>query len=354
MRNARRLPGVEVIACADVVPERARERAEQFGARACSVAEVLGDPSIELVLNLTVPRAHAEVTLAAIEAGKHVYSEKPLAISREDGRRILRAAARRGVRVGCAPDTFLGPGLQTCRALFDSGELGEPVGASAFMMGHGPESWHPQPAFYYDEGGGPLLDMGPYYLTALVSLLGPVRAVVGMNRITSADRVVTSRLHYGERIPVKTPTHILGTLEFRSGALVTMTMSFDVWATHAPRLEIYGTKGSLSLPDPNTFGGPVRVWLEADRVWRDVQLRDGRLEEAPWAGASPSQTPSENWRGVGPADMALAIESGRPHRASGELAYHVLDAMHAVLDAGRERRFVEVTSTCERPAPMGT
>ncbi len=261
------------------------------------MAELLADPEIEIVLNLTIPAAHAEVALAAIEAGKSVYNEKPLAVTREDGKRIVALARERNLRVGCAPDTFLGAGLQTCREVIDAGTIGEPVAATAFMLGHGPEGWHPDPDFYYQVGGGPMFDMGPYYLTALVSMLGPVRRVTGSARITSPERVIGSEPKRGQIIHVNTPTHLAGVMDFAQGAVGTLVTSFDVWGANVPRIEVYGTQGSLSVPDPNTFGGPVRLLRAGSKEWEEVPVT------RPYA---------ENSRGIGLADMATALRSGPP------------------------------------------
>ena len=329
---------LDVAACADLIVERAREKATQFGVpKACNVEELLADPAIEIVVNLTIPKAHGEVGLAAIESGKSVHNEKPLALSREDGRRMLELARAKGVRVGCAPDTFLGGGLQTCRKVIDDGTIGEPVAATAFLASHGPESWHPDPDFYYQPGGGPMFDMGPYYLTALITLLGPVRRVTASTRITFPERLITAEAKYGQKITVRTPTHVAAVLDFAGGAIGTLITSFDVWSHSLPRIEIYGTEGTLSVPDPNTFGGPVRVRLGREKDWTDVPLTHGY---------------TTNSRGIGVADLAYALRSGRPHRANGELAYHVLDIMHATYDASREGRHVELASSCERPAPL--
>jgi predicted dehydrogenase len=334
-RGCRGFPNLELAACADLDAGRARARAQEFGVpRACAPSELLADPEIRIVVNLTVPRAHAEVNLAAIRAGKNVHCEKPLAVTREDGRRTVAAARERGVRLGCAPDTFLGGGLQTCRKLIDDGAIGRPIGAAAFMTCHGHESWHPAPEFYYDQGGGPMLDMGPYYLTALVHLMGPIRRATGSTRVTFPERVVTSEPRRGARIPVKVPTHVAGILDFESGAVGTILMSFDVWAANLPRIEIYGTEGSLDVPDPNTFKGPVRLW------------REGRWAEVP---LSHSDAVS---RGIGVADLAHAIIGGRPHRASGDLAYHVLDVMEAIEDSSRTGRRIDIESRCDRPAAL--
>jgi len=329
---------IDIVACADIDMERARARAAEFGVpKVLTPEELLADPEVEIVLNLTVPKAHAEINLKAIESGKHIYTEKPLATNREDGRKTVHAARAKGVRVGSAPDTFLGGGIQTCRKLIDDGWIGEPVGATAFMTCHGHESWHPSPEFYYEVGGGPMFDMGPYYLTALVNLIGPVRQVSGMARITFPERLITSQPKFGKVVKVETPTHIAGTMEFANGAIGTVVMSFDVWAAQLPRIEIYGTEGTLSVPDPNTFGGPVRLYRPGNRDWMEIPLTHGY---------------TENSRGLGVADMAAAIQTGRPHRASGDLAYHVLDVMQAFLDAAEAGRTISIESTCERPKPL--
>jgi predicted dehydrogenase len=329
-------------ACADIDMARARARAEEFGIpKVYSVAELLADPDIDIVLNLTVPKAHSEVGLAAVTAGKSVYNEKPLTIRREDARQMLEIAAAKHVLVGSAPDTFLGGGLQTCRKILDEGVIGQPVAATAFMVGHGPESWHPDPEFYYQVGGGPMFDMGPYYLTALVSLLGPVTRVTGSTRISFAERQITSQPKYGTAIQVEIPTHVVGVMDFVSGPIGTIVTSFDVWSAELPRIEIYGTHGTLSLPDPNLFGGPVRIRKAGESDWTDVPLTHGY---------------SENSRSLGVADMAYAIRKGTPQRANGELAYHVLDIMHAIHEASEQGRHVMMESTCERPAalPVGS
>ncbi|MCL6519218.1 MAG: Gfo/Idh/MocA family oxidoreductase [Armatimonadetes bacterium] len=339
-QNAKMLEAIEVSACADIIPERAKAKAEEFGCRAVSVEELLADPEIEIVLNLTIPNAHASVAMAALEAGKSVYNEKPLAITREDGRRMLELAKSKGLLVGCAPDTFMGGGIQTCRKLIDDGWIGEPVAATAFMMCHGHEGWHPDPEFYYKPGGGPMFDMGPYYLTALVNLIGPVRRVTGSARITFPERIIGSEPKRGMVIKVDVPTHVAGIMDFANGAVGTIITSFDVWAANLPRIEIYGTEGSLCVPDPNIFGGPVRIKRAGEKEWAEVPLSHGY---------------AENSRGLGVADMAYALRSGRAHRASGELAYHVLDIMHAFHDASEKGVHIMLESTCERPSalPLG-
>ncbi len=331
---------LNIVACADLDMERARARAAEYGVpKACSVEELLADPQIELVINLTIPQAHAEVAMAALEAGKSVYNEKPLAVTREDGRRMLALAKNKGLLVGGAPDTFLGGGIQTCRRLIDEGAIGEPVAATAFMLSPGHERWHPSPEFYYQVGGGPMFDMGPYYLTALIALLGPVRRVTGSARITRPERTITSQPKYGQTITVEVPTHVAGVLDFAAGPVATIVTSFDVWAGMPPPIEVYGTAGSLVVPDPNTFGGPVLLRRAGEKEWAEVPLSHGY---------------TENSRGLGVADMAYALRTGRPHRASGELTYHVLDLMHAFHDASEGDRHVYPESTCERPAPLPT
>lgn len=338
LKNSKLFESFDVVACADILPERAAARAEEHGVpKSCPVEELLDDPTVELVLNLTIPAVHAEVSQAALAAGKSVYSEKPLAVTRADGRRLLDLAAERGLRIGCAPDTFLGGGLQTCRKLIDDGWIGEPIAATAFFASHGPEGWHPDPDFYYQPGAGPLFDMGPYYLTALIHLLGPVRRVAAAARVSFPERLITSQPKYGTTITVNTPTHVTGVLEFASGVIGTAVTSFDIWANNLPRIEIYGSQGTLSVPDPNTFRGPVRIRRAGATEWSDLPLTHGY---------------TENSRGLGVADLAYALRSGRPHRASGALAYHVLDCMQAFLDSASAAQHVTLESTCERPAPL--
>lgn len=329
---------LDLVACADIDMERAKAKAAEFNIpKACTVAELLADPEIEIVINLTIPKAHTEVCLAALEAGKNVHVEKPLAITREDGQKILELAKAKGLLVGAAPDTFLGGGIQTCRKLIDDGWIGEPVAATAFMTCHGHESWHPDPEFYYKIGGGPMFDMGPYYLTALINLVGPIKRVTGSARVTFPERTITSQPKFGTKIEVDTPTHIAGVMDFANGAVGTIITSFDVWAAKLPCIEIYGTHGSINVPDPNGFGGPVYVRRYNSSDWSEIQLTHGY---------------SDNSRGIGVADMAYAIRTGRPHRASGELAYHVLDVMHGFLDASKEGKHLELKSTCARPAAL--
>jgi predicted dehydrogenase len=333
-----RFDTLELAAVADLIPERAQEKARAHGIpRALAVSELLADPSIDIVLNLTIPRAHAEVCLAALNAGKHVYTEKPLAVGLKDGERILTLARKKGLRVGAAPDTFLGAGIQTCLRLIGEGAIGEPVAATAFMTCHGHESWHPDPAFYYAPGGGPVFDMGPYYFTALIALLGPAQRVCGSVRRSFARRQVGSGPKAGDMIEVVVPTHAAGTIDFASGPVATFIMTFDVWHAELPRIEIYGSAGTLSVPDPNGFGGPVRIRAYDDAAWQEVPVT---LPHA------------ENSRGLGLADMAQAIAEGRPHRASGDLALHALEIMHAVHDASSADRYVHLKYPVAQPQPL--
>jgi predicted dehydrogenase len=331
-------PFLEVTTVADLVTERAATKASEFGiARACSPDELLSDPDVDIVVNLTIPAAHAAIGLAAVAADKSVYTEKPLALTRTEGQAVVAAAEAKGLRVGCAPDTFLGAGLQTCRRLLDDGVIGEPLGATGFMVGPGPEAWHPDPAFFYHHGAGPLFDVGVYYLTAFVSLLGPVARVSGSARISRSQREIGSMPFKGQLIDVEVPTHIAMSLDFESGPVASVVASFDVQGSHLPRMEIYGTEGTLALPDPNTFGGPVRVLRKGEKEWTEIPLIDGYAEQA---------------RGIGLADMVLAMDEKRPHLASGDLALHVLDLMQAVHEASAEERYVRPETTCARPEPL--
>ncbi|MEV1023209.1 Gfo/Idh/MocA family oxidoreductase [Streptomyces sp. NPDC050264] len=333
-----RLKSVRLTAVTDLDGNRARAVAGQAGgevAVASTVSDLVARDDVDAVLNLTIPAAHADVAVSALGAGKHVYGEKPLAANRKEAEAVLAAARAAGLRVGCAPDTVLGTGTQTARKAVDDGLLGRPVAATAFMTTAGHETWHPDPEFYYRPGGGPLLDMGPYYLSALVHLLGPVTKVTGASSRPRAERTVGSGPRAGHTFPVEIDTHVTGILEHAHGALSTLVMSFDVLAARLPRIEVHGTDASLSVPDPNGFDGAVEINRGAG--WETLPVSAG----FPDAG-----------RGVGLADLAEALAAGRPHRASGELAAHVLDIMLTLMDAADQGRSLPVTSTCERPAPV--
>ena len=331
---------LDIVGCTDLVADRAQAKVTENGCKAYnSVDELVADDEIEIVLNLTIPNAHASVAFAAIEAGKSVYNEKPLAISREDGRKMLQMAETAGVKVGCAPDTFMGAGIQTCIKIIEDGLIGEPIAATAFMTCHGHETWHPDPEFFYKAGGGPMFDMGPYYLTALLAMMGPANRVTGSTKITFPERLITSAPKNGTKIIVDVPTHVAGIVDFSNGAVATIITSFDIWAANLPFIEIHGTKGSLSVPDPNGFGGEIKMRKAEDSRWVDVALTHGY---------------SDNSRGIGVADMAYALRTGRDHRASGKMAYHVLDIMHAFHDSSDAGRHIELESTCARPEPLPT
>lgn len=341
----------KVVGCADRIPERAQLRAKQFGLKLYrSNEEMLADPKIEIILNLTTPADHFEVAMAALQAGKNVHGEKPMAVKLADGKKMLATAKQSNLRIGGAPDTFLGAGIQTCRKLLDDGAIGEPVGASAFMLCSGHERWHPGPEFYYKVGGGPMFDMGPYYLTALISLLGPVKRVTGSAKISFAERTIQSKEKYGQKIKVEVPTHVTGLLDFANGAVATVVMSFDVCASfgksditnqpganQVPFVEIYGSEGTITVPDPNCFGGPVFLTMNGKR--RSIKLTHGYADEN---------------RSIGVADLAYALRSGRPHRAKGNMTYHVLEIMHAIHTSSKEGRHVELSSSCSRPEPLPT
>ena len=330
-----RLSQVEVTAVADLNPGRAELLAGQHpGARVTGLPDLYAAPDVDVVLNLTTPSQHAAVAFATIAAGKHLYGEKPLTVTGADGLAVLEAAASAGVRVACAPDTVLGTGVQTARAAVDAGEIGVPHAATAFMTVPGHERWHPDPEFYYQQGGGPLMDMGPYYLTTLVHLLGPVGRVAGMSSRPRTERTIGDGPRAGTPFPVDVDTHLTGVLEHESGALTTLIMSFDTWATHLPFIELYGSTGSLSLPDPNHFDGDVRHFTAGGEAWSVLPRRAGYAD----AG-----------RGVGLLDLAEALTEDRPHRAAADVALHILEVMEAIEASARGGGSVPVHTTCRRP-----
>jgi predicted dehydrogenase len=332
-QNLAAFPETEVVGCADLITEKAQNR----GVPTYTTEDLINSPDVDLILNLTIPAQHYDVAKAALNAGKHVYNEKPLAVELEQGKELVQLAKTNNVKLGCAPDTFLGAGLQTCRKLLDEGLIGAPVAAQMFMTCHGHESWHPSPEFYYKPGGGPLMDMGPYYLTAMVHLIGSIKNVTGMARASFPERLITSQPLNGTKISVETPTHISCSLEFQQGAIADGCFSFDIWHTPFPPIVIHGTEGSMQVPDPNMFGGPILVRLKDDKDWRKMPL------QAPY---------EQNSRGLGVRDIAIALQTSTPHRASGELALHVLEAMHAVLQSAETGAKVELKTTVQRPEPM--
>lgn len=344
---------IRVKACADRLHDAATAKAAQHGVQALSVPALLADPEIEIVINLTVPQAHVPVGRQVLDAGKHLYLEKPLASALGDAKELLAQAAARGLRVGCAPDTFLGAAHQACRAAVDGGAIGRVIGGAAAVLNRGAEAWHPNPAFFYKPGGGPIHDLGGYYVTQLVNLLGPVARVSACASIGMAQRTVGNGPLEGTVIDVEVPTTVNGALEFASGANVTLTASFDVWAHQRAPIEIYGTEGTLLGTNPNFFGGEPRI-SERGADWQPVNI-------AAWPfGIGNHKTgmgqPVANYRAVGVVDMAVAIRRNRPHRASGELALHVLEVLDAFERSSVEGRHVRIESSAQRPAaiPWGT
>jgi predicted dehydrogenase len=348
--HAPQFRGVEVRACADANPAAAEARAEQYGVRAQPVVDLLANPEVDIVVNLTVPDAHVPVTRAALEAGKHVYSEKPLALSIEAGLGLKALADEMGLRVGCAPDTFLGGAHQQARRMIDDGVIGTITAGTAHVMSHGMEHWHPNPDFFFLPGGGPMLDLGPYYIANLINLIGPVRRVAALATSATEFRTIsTEGPRRGQTVPVKTPTNIHALLDFANGATVTLSTSWDVGAHRHANMELYGTEGALFVPDPNFFGGEL-----------EAAGRDGRIEPAPpWehplgvANQEHPQGARANYRSIGLADMAAAIVEGRDARCSLERALHGVDVMAAILRSAEEGAFVDMVTTCTRPAPLG-
>jgi predicted dehydrogenase len=336
LENLTSFPDTTVMAVGDLMPEAAQRQAEKFGVRAAgTVDELLADDDVEIVVNLTIPNAHAEVAAQAVAAGKHVWNEKPLTVDRESAQALLSQADVAGVRVGCAPDTFLGSGLQHTRRLVEQGAIGTPLSALLLMQTLGPESWHPNPAFYFAPGAGPLFDMGPYYLTALAQIFGPVESLAATGSKARETRVVGSGPRAGEQITVTVPTHVSVLARYRSGQSAVMIYSFDS-AQRRTLIEVNGSGGTAVFPDPNRFDG-------------DVELHPAKPNEPPEVLAGPAELSS---RGTGVLEMARAIRADQPHRASGELAYHVLDTMICIEEAITSASFVPVQSSFERQPPL--
>ena len=345
LRLAPLFRGIEMRACADVVPEAASARAEEFDLTALSVDDLLADDGIDIVVNLTVPNAHFEVSRKALEAGKHLYSEKPFVLSLEEGRELGRIADGRGLRIGSAPDTFLGGSHQLARTLVDSDAVGEIRSGTCFVQSPGMEMWHPNPDFFFKPGGGPVLDLGPYYISNLVQLLGPVKRVAAMSSSASKYRTITSEPRRGERIRVETPTTVHAVMEFRSGTQITYCASWDVWKHGHSNMELYGRNGTLYVPDPNFFGGEVRM------SERSTFTNVARSWDHPFSQAKQGE--QANYRAAGLADMAAAILEGRPHRCSHAFALHAVDVMTSILASGETGQFISLTTECDRPAPLG-
>ncbi|NLS04969.1 Gfo/Idh/MocA family oxidoreductase [Rhizobium sp. P32RR-XVIII] len=341
--------GLKILACADINVQAAELRAEEYGVKAQTIEGLLANDEIEVVVNLTIPDAHYPVSKAALEAGKHVYSEKPLVLTLQQGEDLRRIAKEKKLSVGCAPDTFLGGAHQLARKYIDEGGIGRITSGTCNVMSPGMEMWHPNPDFFFLPGGGPILDLGPYYIANLINLIGPVRRVGAMTSMASETRTITSQPRNGEIIPVKTPTTIQALLEFVSGATITLTASWDVWSHRHANMELYGTEGSLYVPDPNFFGGVVEA------SGRDKEIKPLEAWEHPFGifnQESPSG-PRANYRTAGLADMAMALIDGRDARCSLDRTLHGVDVMTSILKSGEEGRFVELTTTCTQPAALG-
>jgi predicted dehydrogenase len=352
---------VKVLACADMFEEKAKQTKEKYGlSKHCTVEELLSDPEIEIVVNLTIPAAHHEINMKALRAGKNVYCEKPLALSIGEANEAVNYAAEKDLILGSAPDTFLGAGLQTCRKLLDDGAIGQPIGFTANLVSPGHELWHPAPVFYYKKGAGPMLDMGPYYITALVTLLGPIKQISCLARTPKKEREIQ-----GKMVEVEVPTHYTGIVEFESGVVGNVNMSFDVWNSKLPLIEIFGTTGVMQVPDPNMFGGPVKVFdgnkmsdivkavpdpyinrLIKMHTCEQECLTDEQLQ-------FPAENdPRSNMRGFGVSDMAQALLSGCSSRLSGELSRHVVEALLAFEISSNENKPYIMKTSCQRPVPM--
>ena len=334
----KRFKEIEIIGVCDLIPERAENAVKNYNIPKLykDMYELFADPEVDIVLNITRPYEHYGVTMAALKAGKHVYSEKPLAASLEEGKEIMALAKEKGLMLGGAPDTFLGAGIQTCRKLIDDGVIGDLVGCAGFMICHGHETWHPDPEFYYKYGGGPMFDMGPYYLTALVNLVGNVEAVSAMTRTTFKERLITSQPHNGEIIKVDVPTLYAGNMRFVNGAIGTLYTTFDVYYPGQARLEVYGSEGTLFVPDPNGFGGPVKLFKPGEGM-KDIDLQFDY---------------PDNSRALGLADMAKALQTGRPFRANCNQTFHVLEIMEGFAKSGREGHEIPIESRFERQPQM--
>lgn len=357
LQNCAKWSGLSIDVCGSLNLLESEEKAAKYDVpRVAHPDDIIADPNLDCILNLTIPAVHADVSMRALKAGKHVYSEKPFATNREDGATILSRAQKTGLLVGNAPDTFLGGRWQTVRRLLDEGLIGDVTGCMAFVGTHGVERHHPNPDFYYQVGGGPLLDLGPYYLTAMVFLMGPIRQVSGMARKTFDRRQIANGPRNGEWMNVEVDTHSLSMLEFESGAIGSMTISFDIWDSEAPRFEIYGTEGTICIPDPdpvhgaNDFHGPVWYRTRKESRWEFQPRPTDRSAE--WCIAENRHGFNENSRGLGLLDLSYAVKEGRAPRASGDLAQHVLDVMLGILESSDRGGYVDIQSRCDRPNPL--
>ncbi|PYE86735.1 Gfo/Idh/MocA family protein [Phyllobacterium leguminum] len=341
---------IEMRACADANPAAAKLRAEEYGIKAQSVDELLANDDIDIVVNLTIPDAHFAVTKRILEAGKHAYSEKPLVLSLEQGQELKKLADEKGLKVGCAPDTFLGGAHQLARKAIDEGKVGTITSGTCHVMSHGMEHWHPNPDFFFKPGGGPILDLGPYYIANLINLIGPVKRVAAITSMATPTRTISSEPRKGETIPVETPTTIHAVLEFVEGATITLSASWDVWAHRHENMELYGTDGSIFLPDPNFFGGDVKVGLPDKKKAKRLK---GWKHPFGIPNQEHPQGAMANYRTAGLADMAAAIVEKRDMRCSLERALHGVDVMMSILRSGEEKRFIDLETTCTRPEALG-
>jgi len=341
--------GLKILACADLNRNAAELKAEEYGVKAQSIPELLANNEIDVIVNLTIPAAHFSVSKAILEAGKHVYSEKPLVLTLEEGEVLRKVAAEKKLSVGCAPDTFLGGSHQLARKYIDEGRVGRITSGTCHVMSPGMEMWHPNPGFFFVAGGGPILDLGPYYIANLINLLGPVKRVAALTSMANKTRTITSQPLAGQTIPVETPTNIHALLEFVSGATITLSASWDVWSHRHANMELYGTEGSLYVPDPNFFGGVV----EASGQNKDIEPLDDWEHPFGIANQDSPQGPRANYRTAGLADMAMALIEGRDARCSLERALHGIDVMTSILKSGEEGHFIDMTTTCTQPAALG-
>ncbi|MGR9241810.1 Gfo/Idh/MocA family protein (plasmid) [Rhizobium leguminosarum] len=349
MRNAPLFRDVEIVACADLNADAAKRRAAEFDLRAADVDSLIDDKNIDLILNLTIPAAHFDVSMRALSAGKHVFTEKPLGVTAAEGRRLVDAAAGKGLMLGSAPDTFLGAAGRHARRQMEAGAIGKLVTGTAFMMGRGMEHWHPDPSFYYQAGAGPVMDMGPYYLTMMVNLMGPIRRVQAVATSGQEERLITAEgPKQGTTFRVGTPTSVLSLLEFDCGATVTFGSSWDVFRHSNHPIELHGTEGSLRLPDPDNFGGSVAL-SSRGAPWQETDTSGELFGAVNWPIAAPDRA---NYRMLGLADLARAIIEGRAPRASGDLALHVLEVMEAILRAGETGIAQTITGIVAQPKEL--
>lgn len=341
--------GLNVLACSDLNMNAAELRAQEYGVKAQTIEDLLANDELDIIVNLTIPDAHYSVSRRILEAGKHVYSEKPLVLSLEEGEDLRRIASGKGLSVGCAPDTFLGGSHQLARAYIDKGGIGRVTSGTCHVMSPGMEMWHPNPDFFFLPGGGPILDLGPYYIANLINLIGPVKRVAALTSMASDTRTITSQPRAGQVIPVRTPTNIHALLDFHSGATITLSASWDVWSHRHANMELYGTEGSLFVPDPNFFGGLV----EASGRDKDIQPLEGWDHPFGVDNQEHAAGPRANYRTAGLADMAVAILEGRDARCSLDRALHGVDVMTAILKSGETGNFVTLSTTCTQPAALG-